>query len=92
MKIYHMQVKYTLAGWTKHMSGREEYHVETLLSWTNIEDAPSYTEMIRYAQEGKLLEQSIRIISDDGEWFHLGRNVQDNYPYKINHLHVDKTR
>lgn len=86
MKKYHMQVSYCLKGWEgKYPS--DKYVVTKLLDWTNIEDAPTFEEMEKFAAKDKILEQQIIMIADDGESFYIGHNVQNNYPHRINHLH-----
>lgn len=83
MTKYHLQVRYCLCGWEDNI-----YTEKDILGWTNIEDAPSFTEMQKYKKEGKLLQQWLRMISDDEErCFDIGHNVQKDYPYMISDLH-----
>ena len=86
MKKYHLQVRYSIDGWVNKYPN-EVYSEQELLGWTNVEDAPSYTDMKKYAEENKILHQRIRVISDDGEWFYIGANAQTDYPHKVSHLH-----
>lgn len=58
MKKYHLQVRYSIDGWVKQYPN-EVYSEKELLGWTNVEDAPSYTDMKKYEEEDKISKCAI---------------------------------
>ena len=94
VKIYHMQIRYILEGTEVTYLPNEDCALtrcvtKTILDWTDIENAPSFEDMKKSVakDKNKIFIQEIRMVANDGEYFHIGHNIQNNYPHQINHLH-----